>query len=587
MESLKAENRILREENLLLTDHAEEALLLRTIAEVAGWSDDPANLLGEVLERISVLRDIPLCACGYIQDSAVEFPWCYASFSPKEHRARLKVPRTFIQKGGVRNGLVLSLPTRGYRFELFEQDFTARSLFLLPFSTHRIEKGFFLFGSDQSSRKWSGPQVFLRQAVDMVAARLDRIDLSGELQRINHELDQRVKQRTEELQQSNRELNRLQVLLENVINSMPSLLIGLDAEWNILQWNHEAERMSGCAAEEARGKPLKQAFPQLSKRLKELGFDIAAGEVREYRRLPLGTADGRQMLTDMTIYPLRGNDGAVIRVDDIGDRVQLEEIMVEAEKMLSLGGLAAGMAHEINNPLAGILQSLQVVRNRLSPAWSENRQAAAACGISLEAVLAFLEKRNILVMLDNATDNGRRAAGIVDNMLNFSRKSESKQAPHDLAVLLERTLELLSQDYDLEKGYDFRKIEIRREIEPNLPQVRCEETKIQQVLLNILRNGAQAMGQSAAERPSRFTLKLSKRGKMLQLEIRDNGPGMEPEICRRIFEPFFTTKGVRGTGLGLSVSYFIITEQHGGELRVESTPGKGSSFFIRLPLGGS
>lgn len=586
--SLEAEIRILREENLLLTEHAEEALLLRTVAEVAGWSEDPSALVSEVLERISVLRDIPLCACGYIRDSAVELPWCYASFSETVLRVRLVVPQDFLENWGGRNSAVLSLPSPGYRLELDDRAFVARTLFLLPFKTHRIAKGIFVFGSAEACQNWSGPQVFLRQAVDTVAARLDRLDLAGELQLINRELDQRVRVRTEELMQRNRELRQLQALLKNVINSMPSVLIGLDADGKVLQWNHEAERVSGCPADQARGKPLDEVYPALLTRLVEKGFDFGSSKISSYPRVRLKGVDGRQLLTDMTVYPLQGDGacGAVIRVDDVGDRVRLDEMMIQAEKMLSVGGLAAGMAHEINNPLAGILQNLQVVQNRLSPDLARNREMARECDLSLESIRTYLEKRGILGMLGSAVDNGRRAAEIVENILSFSRKTESKQAPHDLADLLERTLSLLSNDYDLEEGYDFRKIEIVREFESGVPSVRCEETKIQQVLLNILRNGAQAMENNHHGRNSRFVLKLMRSGNMVQIDICDNGPGMNAETCRRVFEPFFSTKGVKGTGLGLSVSYFIVTEQHGGELRVESTPGQGSCFIVRLPIAG-
>jgi signal transduction histidine kinase len=118
-----------------------------------------------------------------------------------------------------------------------------------------------------------------------------------------------------------------------------------------------------------------------------------------------------------------------------------------------------------------------------------------------------------------------------------------------------------------------------------VPAVPCEATGIQQVLLNILKNGAQAMAGNAGVSPPRLVLGINMDGAMVRMEIEDNGPGMEEAVCKRIFEPFFTTKSVGvGTGLGLSVSYFIITENHGGTLTVSSTPGSGSRFVIRLPV---
>jgi signal transduction histidine kinase len=118
-----------------------------------------------------------------------------------------------------------------------------------------------------------------------------------------------------------------------------------------------------------------------------------------------------------------------------------------------------------------------------------------------------------------------------------------------------------------------------------VPKVRCEATKIQQVYLNILKNGAQAMTEDPDTIAPRFTLRVMEDGEMVRVEIEDNGPGMEEAVRKRIFEPFFTTKSVGiGTGLGLSVSYFIITENHRGSLSVLSTPGVGTCFVIRLPI---
>ncbi len=180
-------------------------------------------------------------------------------------------------------------------------------------------------------------------------------------------------------------------------------------------------------------------------------------------------------------------------------------------------------------------------------------------------------------------------------MLSFARKSSGPSCTGErLDDLLDRCIELASTDYDLEKKYDFRQIDIVREYDKTLPNVACEAGKIQQALLNVLSNGAQAMflkgeerrGKGEAWKP-RFVLRLihEEETDSARIEIQDNGPGMDEATRKRIFEPFFTTKPVGvGTGLGLSVSYFIITENHGGDMSVESQPGKGATFVIRLPL---
>ena len=271
---------------------------------------------------------------------------------------------------------------------------------------------------------------------------------------------------------------------------------------------------------------------------------------------------------------------------DITESREMENMMVQTEKMMSVGGLAAGMAHEINNPLGGMLQSLQNVIRRLSPGLAANETDAMACGTRLETIRCYLEKRDILRFLDNIRVSGERASHIVENMLSFSRRSESLKTPVDLPELLDKAVELATHDYDLKKKFDFRHIRIVRYYEAGLAPVPCVPTEIEQVVFNLLRNAAQAMGDSGQQvEPPCITLRLRQDSQFVVIEVADNGPGIDEQRLKRIFEPFFTTKEVGvGTGLGLSVSYFIITNNHNGFMSAESTPGKGASFIIRLPL---
>jgi signal transduction histidine kinase len=290
------------------------------------------------------------------------------------------------------------------------------------------------------------------------------------------------------------------------------------------------------------------------------------------------------------VYPLiaNGSQGVVLRIDDVTERVRFEEMMIQTEKMMSVGGLAAGMAHEINNPLGGIVQSAQNIIRRISPELPINEQTARDCGTDLESVRAYLDKRNILKFLESIRESGQRAAKIVGNMLNFSRQSESLMAPVNLPELLNRSTELAAHDYNLKKKYDFRHIEIIRDFAPDLPKVPCTATEIEQVILNLIRNAAQAMSGGKGQMSDvkgHIILRLKKEENMARIEVEDNGPGMDEKTLERIFEPFFTTKEVgTGTGLGLSVSYFIITNNHKGTIKAESVPGKGTKFIIHLPL---
>jgi len=262
-------------------------------------------------------------------------------------------------------------------------------------------------------------------------------------------------------------------------------------------------------------------------------------------------------------------------------------MMVQTEKMMSVGGLAAGMAHEINNPLSAVLQGCQNILRRLSAGLPANNQTAQALGVSLDTINAYLEQRGILGFLEGIREAGSRATRIVSDMLAFSRRSDTQFAPASLEEMLETVVRLVSSDYDLRKRYDFRRIEIERDYDPRLGEVYCDRIEIEQVFLNVVKNAAQAMAGGGSPPPHRITLRTREEGNSARVEIEDNGPGMDEETCKRVFEPFFTTKPVGiGTGLGLSVSYFIVTEHHGGSISVSSTPGQGTCFTIRLPQQG-
>ena len=383
------------------------------------------------------------------------------------------------------------------------------------------------------------------------------------------------------------ELRRTRGYLQNIIDSMPSVLVSVDGDGRVTLWNRAAGDATGVHSEEAVGRPLEDIYPLLGAQMEAVHEALRERSPRKSERLESRTGEELRY-NDVMVYPLLANgaEGAVIRLDDVTNRVRIEDMMVQTEKMMSVGGLAAGMAHEINNPLGGILQGAQNLTRRLSPDLAKNRQVAEECGVDLDALAAYLEKRDIPRFLEAIREAGDRAARIVANMLQFSRPAAGRREPADLARLLESSVELGASDYDLKKRYDFRHIDIVKEFDPELPPVPCVATEIEQVILNLLKNAAQAMAERPTEdREPRITLRTRREGPWAVVEVEDNGPGMEEEVRRRVFEPFFTTKGVGvGTGLGMSVSYFIVTNNHRGELEVVSTLGEGCRFVIRLPL---
>ena len=233
-----------------------------------------------------------------------------------------------------------------------------------------------------------------------------------------------------------------------------------------------------------------------------------------------------------------------------------------------------------------MMQNAQVIHNRLTKEIPVNKKTAEELGTSMSVIEEFMDRRGILGQLENINIAGARAAKIVGNMLSFSKNSKSIKEKNKIDELIDQTIELAENDYDLKNEYDFKKIKIVREYDSDIPALFCEKSKIQQVLFNILKNASQAMNQARKDDlPKIITIRLQKLSKMVIIEIEDNGPGIDTEIQKRIFEPFFTTKSVdKGTGLGLSVSYYIIVDDHRGKMAVESALGKGTKFIIKLPL---
>ncbi len=409
------------------------------------------------------------------------------------------------------------------------------------------------------------------------------VDRTNELRTINNQLYEEIARHeiTEEL------LRETQNYLSSILNSMPSILIGVTRQGYITHWNSAAERETKVFAPDALGKNLAEVCPELAINIESIHKAIDTGVAQVNENIQ-DNSNGERQYNDLTVYPLTSTnvEGAVIRIDDVTLRVRVENMMIQNEKMMSLGELAAGMAHEINNPLSAILHGVQNIYRRTSSGLTKNHEIADALDISVEQVRQYLQVRDIFRFVDGIRDAGERAAKIVTNMLEFSRSSSRKHTPVDIVQLLEQSLELSTNMFDLRAPDGIEALLISREFAEEIPLVPCSAMEIQQVVLNLLRNASQsfASGNYGAQDPQ-ITLRAKHKGTWVHIEIEDNGQGMIEAVKRHIFEPFFTTKDVgQGTGLGLSVSYFIITEHHAGFIEVDSSPGKGTRFTIKLPL---
>jgi PAS domain S-box-containing protein len=419
-----------------------------------------------------------------------------------------------------------------------------------------------------------------------------------------------------ERKQAEAEIVRLQHLLQNIADSMPSALITLDLDGKVMTWNPAAEALIGKTMSQMQGKLLWQACPELDCYRDLFKEVLRTGQIIRRHRESLVTED-ETIYRDVSVFPLTANEiqGVVMRIDDVTPRVRLEEMMLQATKMASVGGLAAGVAHEINNPLAVMMQSAQVLQLAFDTQRPSTRERLQAHEIQPDHLQDYLQERGLIEYLEGIRSAGGRAAKIVADLLSFSRKSSFQLGAHDLNALVEQVLELAAIDYDLKKKYDFRNIHIVREMAPDLPQVFCDGQQIQQVVLNLVRNAAQALAgeieanakRSTADREWKPRLTLRTRlveaeqlapahlshvasaslgRRQLRLEVEDNGPGISKEERRHLFEPFSTSKKVgEGTGLGLWLCWSIIVERHKGRIWVEDAKEGGARFIIELPLG--
>ncbi len=310
---------------------------------------------------------------------------------------------------------------------------------------------------------------------------------------------------------------------------------------------------------------------------------VVRHEIRMRRR------DGSLMWAAISAEGVFDDAGALVMIeglaDDVTEHKEVQELRLQAEKMLSVGGLAAGMAHELNNPLGIILHAVEGLERRLSPGLAANEPVATELGVDLSAVRAYMERRGIQGYLEAMREATERAARIIRTMLQFSRGEASGETTScSLETIVDTALELASKDYDLRRRFDFRSIRIVRELDPRTPHILCSSGEMVQVVFNIFKNAAEALAGGSATTDPTIHIRARAEGALARLELRDNGPGIDEATRRRIFEPYFSTKAPgRGTGLGLAVAYFIVTQRHGGTITVESTPGEGTTFVLRLP----
>ncbi len=375
--------------------------------------------------------------------------------------------------------------------------------------------------------------------------------------------------------------------LNNIFDAMPSALISIDQNCNIVAWNKDTEQATGISNESALGQSLLVAYPAFTDYMYLIETAKKLQSVQLIKNAKLNTnTQGDNRLYNLAVYPILVSEQyeAVIRIDDVTEAVKQEADLAQIEKLASAGALIAGVAHEINNPLGTIMQSTQTVLRRIDPNLAANQEVASKLGIDLELQSKYLEQREITTFLNGIHSAGERASSIVKNMLKFTRRSTTNMLKADLIELINDGLQLASTDVTLQEKTNFKKISIIKDSYADVVLIECMPMEIQQVILNLIKNAAQALEDTIDNKQISITISKLNQDKV-KLTITDNGSGIPADILDKVFQPFFTTKPIgQGTGLGLSVCRNIIVQKHHGDMVVESAINVGTKFTITLPF---
>lgn len=377
------------------------------------------------------------------------------------------------------------------------------------------------------------------------------------------------------------EFERLKEFSENIVESINVGILAADLDDRVESWNAQLERLTGISRDQAVGCRLPELLPaDLCARLEQVKGETGVHHVLKFtlRTLPgassyAATANGYsngnghvngktnghanlvpESVVNLAVAPLVSKDqrqiGRLVIFDDITERSELERQLVQADKLSSIGLLAAGVAHEVNTPLAVISSYAQMLAKQVSEDDSKSK------------------------LLEKIAKQTFRASEIVNSLLNFSRTSPTEFEDIDINRVLRETLSLI--EHQLKKA----RVEVVSDLTANAAILRGNAGKLQQVFLNLFLNARDSMETHGG----RLRVQTRILDDVIRVEVSDSGPGIAPEHLARIYDPFFTTKGAKkGTGLGLAVTYGIVKE-HSGHIEVESEPGQGATFLLDFPL---
>jgi len=410
-----------------------------------------------------------------------------------------------------------------------------------------------------------------------------------ELTSIRNELEDRVEERTATLHQANQLLkeevsqhvitsNQLQSsesYIKDILTSMPLMLISLDKDGCVTQWNKQVEKIAEISSDDALGKKLWEVYPKITVQPEHVQQAIDDKKI-----IHLKQSMRSLYHFDITIYPLQESEtGVVILIDDVTKQTTAENMLIHNDKMSFMGELASTMAHDINLPLQAIMMDLRRFQRIISGQDIIESQQAT-------------DNDQAEVLNEIITDmsaKGEQVSTIISNLLTFARSRNSEKQMADIAELMENTIRLAKEVITVSDDLHFDQIKLEKNIEKNLPLVPCYVTELQQVFLSLFRHAAKALvlKQRKESFEPQIKIILSESYDNLWIKVQHNGLGLTAEEQMNLFEPFFTDKSTAedyDAGQRLSFSYYIVTEQHQGNMAVTSDVALGSTIHIQLPI---
>ncbi len=574
---LRSTIEVLEEENAQLSERAEDAMLLGLVAESIQGLQDPVQVIGHMLERISILKDLPFVTCARRVDGNLERILSYAAFSDDDHigypiSLGANVADDLLQGAWISpalDGLTTAIPAAL---------FAPASALLIPFSCHLVSDGLFLFFDREGGHNRLTSMLFLLdQVVHMTVARLDNLFLTGELALLNTDLEERVREKTEALVRSNEQLREVHERFAAVLDGIDAYINVTDmSSYQILYSNRKSKERFPAALEGQR------CYKTLR------GEDAPCKECKIPELLAAGS-DQEQVIAWESMNPVTGRwflnrekrvswpDAALAKLTiatDItelktaeAEKQKMQQSLQQAQKMEAVGILAGGVAHDLNNILSGIVSYPELLLANL-PADSDMRKP-----------------------LEIMQNSGKKAAAIVRDLLTLARRGIRIEESVELAGLVQEYLE--SAEYRaLRRSHEGVSIVVPPMA--GIFPIAGSSIHLSNMLMNIVTNAAEAMpdGGTITISLDRLTLNSQppefqawRAGDYAMLTVADTGIGIPEQFRGQIFDPFFSRKkiGQSGTGLGLAIVWGTVVD-HKGFITVDSAEGKGTIFHIYLPL---